>query len=285
MFIMGIFVGVTGWGDHDALYPKGLPPKEKLQTYAGHFPIVEIDASFYAIQPIRNYERWVNDTPANFRFIPKVYQGMTEHMRGDIPFSTKEEMVKAYRQSIQPLLDSGKLAMILFQFPPWFDCQKKNVETLKFYKEAMADLPLALEFRNQTWFSPKYYDRTLQFMEDEGWIHSICDEPQAGKGSIPTVLKPTDKDKTLIRFHGRNVHGWNSSGQENWREVRFLYRYNEQELLEWKENILQLQKHSKDIYIVFNNNSGGDASDNAKQLIDFLEIEYEGLAPRQLDLF
>ena len=44
-------------------------------------------------------------------------------------------------------------------------------------------------------------------------------------------------------------------------------------------------KTSEDIYIIFNNNSGGDAADNAKQLINILSIEYSGLAPKQLDLF
>ncbi len=45
------------------------------------------------------------------------------------------------------------------------------------------------------------------------------------------------------------------------------------------------QIDSKDVYVIFNNNSGGDAADNAAQFIDMLHIEYEGLAPRQLDLF
>jgi uncharacterized protein YecE (DUF72 family) len=64
-----------------------------------------------------------------------------------------------------------------------------------------------------------------------------------------------------------------------------LYRYNHQELTEWQERILLLEKQSEDIYIIFNNNSGGDAADNAKQLINILSIEYSGLAPKQLDLF
>ena len=82
------------------------------------------------------------------------------------------------------------------------------------------------------------------------------------------------------------MFGWNkATAGDDWRAVRFLYQYNEKELMEWKEHILQLEKQSKDIYILFNNNSGGDAANNAKQLIALLGIEYEDLAPRQLDLF
>ena len=46
-----------------------------------------------------------------------------------------------------------------------------------------------------------------------------------------------------------------------------------------------LEQSSKDIYILFNNNSGGDAAENAKRFQAMLGIEYEGLAPRQLTLF
>ncbi|MFK4997320.1 DUF72 domain-containing protein [Bacillus sp. N9] len=74
-------------------------------------------------------------------------------------------------------------------------------------------------------------------------------------------------------------------GGENWREVRYLYRYNEKELLEWKRNVQKLQQETRDVYVVFNNNSGGDAADNAKRLIELLNIHYEGLAAKQLDLF
>ncbi|WP_404459331.1 DUF72 domain-containing protein [Sutcliffiella horikoshii] len=281
-----IYVGVTGWGDHDSLYTAGIAPRDKLLEYGAHFPTVEVDASFYAIQPKQNVEKWVTDTPENFQFIVKAYQGMTGHHRGEIPFDSKELMFTAFKQSIEPYETAGKMAMVLFQFPPWFECKKENVDYLRWCKEQMEDTKVALEFRNQTWFQPAYHDRTLTFMEEQGWIHSICDEPQAGTGSIPTVLHPTDPDNTLVRLHGRNIYGWTkpASGKD-WREVRYLYDYNHEELLEWKENLEKLTPLTRNIYMLFNNNSGGHAAGNAKKMIDLLGVEYTGLAPRQLDLF
>lgn len=280
-----IYVGVTGWGDHDSLYTKGTAARDKLQEYSAHFPTVEVDASFYAVQPQRNIEKWVRDTPSDFRFVVKAYQGMTGHERGDIPFSTKEEMFAAFKLSLEGFKQSEKLAMVLFQFPPWFDISKENVDYLRFCRDQMAGIPVALEFRNQTWFYPQFKDRTLQFMQDEGWIHSVCDEPQAGLGSVPTILQATNHEATLVRLHGRNEAAWRHPNGKNWREVRYLYRYNEKELLEWKEKLIKLEKETKDIYVLFNNNSGGDAADNAKQLIEMMNIQYTGLAARQLDLF
>ncbi len=209
---------------------------------------------------------------------------MTGHSRGDIPFETKEHMFQAFRDSLTPYIESNKLAIVLFQFPPWFDCKREHVEYLRWCKKQMGDIPCALEFRHQSWFRSSFYDRTIQFMKEEEWIHSICDEPQSGEGSVPTVLESLGKKSVLIRFHGRNTHGWQKR-TENWREVRYLYRYNQIELRQWVEHIKKLEKETEHLYIVFNNNSGGDAADNALDLIDLLGIEYENLAPRQLDLF
>ncbi|PLT33984.1 DUF72 domain-containing protein [Bacillus sp. V5-8f] len=280
-----IYIGVTGWGDQDSLYPDKISPRDKLKEYAVHFPIVELDASFYAIQPKRNTEKWVLDTPQSFQFIVKAYQGMTGHERGEIPFSNKQEMFSSFTDSLQPLKDAGKLSMVLFQFPPWFDCKKENVDYLRWCKHEMGDIPVALEFRNNTWYQTRFYDQTLTFIEEEGWIHTICDEPQIGEGSVPIVLKATDQEKTLVRFHGRNTSGWKAPAAGNWRDVRYLYRYNRKELEDWAEMLRKLEKQSKNIYVLFNNNSGGDAADNAKEMIRLLDIKYEGLAPRQLGLF
>lgn len=76
-----IKIGLTGFGDHDELYGK-IKPAERLPAYCAHFPIVEIDSSFYAVQPVRNYVKWASQTPDNFQFIVKAYQGMTRHLRG-----------------------------------------------------------------------------------------------------------------------------------------------------------------------------------------------------------
>jgi len=282
-----IYIGVTGWGDHYSLYPPHIKSKDKLAEYSSHFPAVEVDASFYAVQPARNVSKWVRDTPENFRFVVKAYQGMTGHKQRDLPFETRAEMFQAFKDSLAPYQQAKKLAMVLFQFPPWFDCRKENVNYLRYCKQMMGDIPVALEFRNQSWFCDRYRTDTLDFMKQNGWIHSIADEPQAGDGSVPIIPVATNPDMTLIRMHGRNFHGWikPKNADTNWRDVRYLYKYNQKELLEWKERIMELKKHTKDVIVLFNNNSGGDAAGNAKDFQDMLGIEYEGLAPKQLGLF
>ncbi len=279
-----VIVGLAGWGDHNELYPPGTASKDRLAQYSEFFPVVEVDSSFYAIQPPERSARWAADTPPSFRFVVKAYQGMTGHQRGRSPYENTEAMYAAFLESLQPIRAAGKLLAVLFQYPPWFDCTKPNVTLLRETKQRMGDVPCALEFRHQSWFSPEFRDKTIGFMKEQGWIHSVCDEPQAGPGSIPTVLAPTTEDVTIVRMHGRNVAGWNQSGSPNWREIRYLYQYNSEELTEWIGGVELLLRETKQVCVLFNNNSGGHAAGNAKQFMRMLGQTTREI-PRQLDLF
>lgn len=281
-----IYVGLTGWGDHPAVYSPDSKKTEKLIDYSAHFPIVELDSSFYAVQPERNIRKWIAETPDSFQFVVKAYQGMTGHLRGENPFASREEMFEAFCLSVRPLKEAGKLAMVLVQFPPWFDCQKEHVEQLRDTTKRLMEFDVAIEFRHQSWYAADMRDKTLAFLQDHQLIHSVCDEPQAGDGSIPLVPISTRKDKVLLRIHGRNIHGWLNPGQaQNWREVRYLYDYTTEELKELSASVTALAQTTKDVYVIFNNNSGGHAAGNAKQFQQLNHLSFDGLAPKQLDLF
>lgn len=281
-----IYAGLTGWGDHPDVYGPGSKQRDKLTDYTGHFPIVELDSSFYAVQPERNIRKWIAETPATFQFIVKAYQAMTGHLRGENPFDTEEEMYEAYIKSVRPLKEAGKLAMVLLQFPPWFDCVKENVDEIRRITGKLSEFDLAIEFRHQSWYAEGFREKTFEFLREYNLIHSVCDEPQAGDGSIPLVPVATRKDKVLFRLHGRNVHGWvNVGNSKNWREVRYLYDYNEAELSEISQAAKTLENQAENVYVIFNNNSGGHAAGDAKQFQYMNDLTFEDLAPKQMDLF
>lgn len=280
-----IHIGLTGWGDHPSLYPS-LSSKTKLIDYSKHFSIVELDSTFYAIQSEKMIRKWIEETPDDFQFIVKAYQGMTGHHRGKLPYESAEEMYRLFKLSVEPMVEAGKLAMVLVQFPPWFDCRRENVEQIRFVYEQLQPLPVAIEFRHQSWYSPAYQEKSLQFLRDLPAIHSVCDEPQAGEGSIPLVPIAT-ADQVLFRLHGRNEAGWvNTTGDDKeWRKVRYLYEYNEEELRSLREVIEHLDKQAKDVFVIFNNNSGKHAAKNAKQMESLLGMDTGRQVSEQLDIF
>lgn len=280
-----IKVGLTSWGGHPKAYSSTTKSTDKLFDYSGHFPIVEVDTSFYAIPQEKSIKKWLKDTPSSFQFILKGYQGMTGHLRENLPYETKGEMFEAFRQAATLFKEANKLGLILMQFPPWFDCQLKNVHYIRYVREQLRDFPVAIEFRNRTWFEERFKEGTLKLLSDLELIHTVCDEPQVGEGSVPLVAEIT-ASKSLIRIHGRNVHGWRNPGNaEQWRKVRFLYNYNEEELQELANITSQLNEKAEQVFVLFNNNSDYDAFPNAKTFLKLLNLQFEDLAPKQLDLF
>ncbi|MCD9065909.1 DUF72 domain-containing protein [Staphylococcus pasteuri] len=281
-----INIGLTGWGDHDTLYEDLERKTDKLKTYASHFPIVELDASYYAIQPERNIQKWINETPKRFQFVVKIHQALTLHADFRDFAETRQELFDKFKEMLKPLQENEKLAMVLVQFPPWFDCSSQNIKYILYVKQQLKDFPICVEFRHQSWFNERFKEETLTFLTEHQIIHAVVDEPQVKDGSIPLVNRITS-DIAFVRYHGRNVHGWTKKDvtDQEWRDVRYLYNYNDQELYDLAQKVKILEQKAKKVYVVFNNNSGGHAAQNAKTYQDMLDIDYEGLAPQQLKLF
>lgn len=52
-----------------------------------------------------------------------------------------------------------------------------------------------------------------------------------------------------------------------------------------KKTALALEEASKEVTVIFNNNSGGHAAANGKSLKNLLGLAFEELGPQQIDLF
>lgn len=277
-----IQIGLTGWSDHPLVSPDA---KRKLEDYAAHFPVVEMDTSFYAIPPEKNILSWIDKTPDVFTFIPKAHATMTKHKDWFEEFDSVEEMFEVFKSTFNPIYARGKIKAFLFQFPPFFDCKRDNVEYLRIVRQHMKDLPVAVEFRHPSWLDERYKEQTLAFMKEMNFIHVVVDQPQTPHNSVPLTPIATNQSKTIFRLHGRNYEGWLGEDIKDWRKERTLHDYSDEELEEIKDVTQKLESDSKEVTVIFNNNSGGHAAKNAKTLQDMLGIDFEGLGPKQLGLF
>lgn len=278
-----ITIGLTTWSDHPLI---ASDKKRQLEDYASHFPFVEMDTSYYGIPSEKSIESWFRKTPETFQFIPKAYYPMTLHKPWEDKTQSLDEIYSVYIHRFQPMIAAGKIKAFLFQFPPFFRFNEKNKEYLRKVKNWMGPLPVAIEFRHASWYSEANQDRTLEFLKTMQFIHVVVDQPQTPTNSVPTILKATNEKLTLYRLHGQNYSGWlNASEDRNWRENRTLHDYTKKELLNINKNALELEKQSNEVAVIFNNNSGGHAAKNAKELQEIAKIEFEGLHPQQLNLF
>lgn len=277
-----ITIGLTGWSDHELIQRTR---SKKLEDYASHFPVVELDTSFYAIPSEKNIMSWIQKTPDVFTFIPKAYNLMTLHKPFYPDFPSMDDVFDAYKSAFRAMTESNRVKAFLFQFPPVFDCTRKHVTYLKYVRLHMDDLPIAVEFRNQTWFSESNSEKTLDLLKQLKFAHAVVDQPQTPNNSVPKIVKSTHPDLSVLRLHGRNYEGWLGENVTDWRAERTLYDYNEEELSEFRLICETLSQESREVCVIFNNNSGGHAAKNAKRLQELLNLDYGYLGPQQLDLF
>lgn len=278
-----IQIGLTGWSDHPSLVSHST---QKLVAYAGHFPIVELDSSFYAIPTKERVLQWLKQTPDSFQFIVKAYGPMTQHARRPDEKTPLKQLFSLFKQSFTPLVESQKLNCFLFQFPPYFTCTKENVTYLRLVRTLMGDVPIAVEFRHPSWFSPDLTPETIKFLKAYHFIHVVVDQAQTPHNSVPLIPAVTHDKQAFLRLHGRNYEGWlGEYDTKDWRKFRTLYDYSEVELMSLKQTALSLSQQTDNLAIIFNNNSGGHAAPNAKEFQKLLGIQYTDLGPRQLDLF
>src|SRR3712207_970264 len=80
-----IAVGTSSWADPgfvEEWYPPGLPARDRLPWYAGHFDVVEVNSTFYAVPAPATVERWTAATPDAFTFDVKLHRLLSRHAAG-----------------------------------------------------------------------------------------------------------------------------------------------------------------------------------------------------------
>ena len=257
-----------------------------MRYYASQFPLVEVDSSYYFLPSEKNSELWVERTPDDFTFNIKAFSLLTQHpakikaIPEDLGVSTDKKNVylddldsrvvdsvwERFLSALEPLRATGKLGLLLFQFPPWFHIGRKSRDYVLECARRAAPDRICVEFRNKTWMSEENRGKTLEFLEGHGLPYVCVDMPQGFTSSIPPVTAATS-DVAVVRFHGRNSEDWESGSVQK----RFKYLYSQKELSEWVPRIKQLSEETETTQVLMNNCYRDYAQQNARELADLLK--------------
>ena len=112
-----IRIGACAWSFDEwrgPFYPADLPQSQWLEFYARYFPAVEVDSTFYSAPAEQTLLRWVEATPAAFRFACKLPREITHVCR--LRDCTAE--LNSFLRLIEPL--APKLQVVLIQLPSSF---------------------------------------------------------------------------------------------------------------------------------------------------------------------
>jgi uncharacterized protein YecE (DUF72 family) len=147
-----MLAGTSGYSYKEWLgsfYPEKLPAKEMLRYYAGHFPTVEINNTFYRMPAEAMLAGWTKEVPAGFTFTLKAPQRITHQKR----LRDAEQEVAEFLRRATAL--GGRLGVILFQLPPFL---KKDLPRLRDFLGVLPAAPrIAFEFRHATWQDEEVY--------------------------------------------------------------------------------------------------------------------------------
>ena len=100
-----IRIGTCAWSFQDwrgVFYPADLPESRWLEFYANYFPAVEVDSTFHAAPAEDTVRRWVEMTPAAFRFTCKLPRQITHTCR----LHNCAVELSSFLRAIEPLFET-----------------------------------------------------------------------------------------------------------------------------------------------------------------------------------
>ena len=144
-----IRVGCAGWSipkEHADRFPA---EGSHLARYAGRFPAVEINSSFYKPHRPATYARWAASVPAGFRFSVKVPKVATHERR----LVDTDDVLDSFLAEATQLGD--KLGPLLVQLPPSLTFSADVAERFFASLRDGSTATWPCEPRHPTWFEPE----------------------------------------------------------------------------------------------------------------------------------
>ncbi|SIN41991.1 DUF72 domain-containing protein [Micromonospora cremea] len=298
---MGVIkVGTSSWADQSLLrsgwYPRSAnTPAGRLAYYAGRFPLVEVDTSYYAIPAPEITQGWVDATPAEFTFDVKAFGLFTGHptpvaalprdlrpaggpsriRRRDLPERAYDELWSRFRAALDPLAADGKLGVVLLQFPPWLVRSAAAERRIAELAQRCRPWRVAVELRHGSWFDEEAAPATMDLLRAHDLSLVCVDMPQGHPSSVPPILTTT-AEPAIVRFHGHS-DAWRDGDKQD----KFRYAYADGELRHWAGLLAELAGPADELHVLFNNCCAGQAQRDATRLAQLLTENILGAEPER----
>lgn len=262
-----IRVGPAGWSYADwegVVYPRHKPRGfHPLDFLAGFVQCLEINSTFYAVPQAESAARWARllEGHDEFRLTAKLHRDFTHRERAD----SQEELARdaeRFLEGLEPLVRAHRLAALLVQFPFSFRGGAPQVRWLGRLHSLFGRLPLVLEVRHASWFTPP----ALDAIRGLGYSLAHIDLPQAWNHP-PAWHDPTGPIGYL-RAHGRNKATW--FARDVGRDARYDYLYTTGEVGELADRARRIAGAHDETYVITNNHFQGKAVANALEILSRL---------------
>jgi len=261
-----IRIGACAWSFpewRESFYPPDLPESEWLEFYARYFPAVEVDSTFYRPPAENTVRRWVEMTPASFRFSCKLPREITHVCQ--LRDCTAE--LNTFLRAIEPL--AAKLQVVLVQLPPSFTPKDGRQALRNFLAQLPRDIRFAIEFRHAGWHRPQIIRLLEKYRTCWVWADT---SPLNERNLAPFEFLPRTTDFLYLRLLGDYSTKYDGDG-------KFIHRY---EKLLWKREAaleswsMKIQRHLvevRNVWAFVGNHFEGFAPETAQRLAQRLGYE------------
>ncbi len=150
------WIGTSGYQYAEwkgTFYPTDMATAKMLTYYGERFASTEVNYTFRRFPSAKTIARWLEETPAAFKFSLKAPQRITHFAQ----LRNCEEIVYAFQNAIARL--GEKLGPVLFQLPG--SIKKDAPRLAEFLQQLPPEMKAAFEFRHASWFDDEIF-ATLQ---------------------------------------------------------------------------------------------------------------------------
>ncbi len=217
---MQAFIGTSGFSYKTwkpDFYPEDLSDKEMLSHYAGRLTAVEINNTFYRLPNKKVLEGWAAETPESFRFAIKASRRITHIKR-----------LKGAEDETAYLIDTvrvmgERLGVLFFQTPPNL---KKEMERLHTFLDLMpGDIPVAFEFRHESWFEAD----ALEELRQRGVALCLADTEETPIDDVTVTASFGYVRLRKPAYSDAELKGWakklKGAGAEGWEKAFVFFKH------------------------------------------------------------
>jgi uncharacterized protein YecE (DUF72 family) len=233
-----ILVGTSGYNYPEwkgSFYPADMPASKFLPYYAGRFPTVEINYTFYRMPTPKLIAGWRAQVPPEFRFTLKAPKRITHDRR--LRAADVQEPLQGFITAAAEL--GPQLGALLFQLPPNF---KKDLVLLN---EFLALLPprvtAAFEFRNDSWLDEHVYD----LLRSRNVALCIADTESRETPQVVTA------SYAYLRLRDEG--------------------YQDADIVRWTDTARALNQTASDVFVYFKHEDEGKGAKFGEQMLRLLE--------------
>lgn len=247
---MNVWIGTSGFSYLDWIgpfYPEGIRPNRMLGHYVRHFPIVELNFTYYKTPTPGMLLRLCRHVPEGFQFLIKI--------PGSLSHEENPEDLELFQDAIQAVNERAALAGLLCQLPQATHDKPGHRRWIESLAGELGQFKLAVEFRHRSWAKP----------EVNAWLADLgLDLVSVDAPDIPALYPRglvQSSDRIYVRLHSRSSANWYSDDKS-----RYDYYYPDSEMAEWVRLLARADRTASTAYVLFNNCMRSQAVENAKKM-------------------